>query len=233
MPPRIAISLCLDDRGRWRPGRRYSYVDLAYASAVDAAGGLAVQLPIQQDTDALVSRIDGLLIPGGDDFPPPRPDAYPADAAFDPTAPEQLDFDLRILDCARQRGLPVLGVCYGMQLLAIRRGGALHYHLPTDLPDAQPHRLPEESGRHALAIEPDSRLARILGEAAEPVNSLHHQAVSDPGPGARACARAPDGVIEATESCDGSFELGVQWHPEKLSGSAGARLFEALVEACR
>jgi putative glutamine amidotransferase len=231
MGPVIGITQCLDDRGRWRPGRSYAYADLAYARAVEEAGGLPLHLPAQTDSDALASRIDGLLVPGGDDFAPERPDAYPSDAGFDPAPLAQIAFDRRLLASARGRNLPVLGICYGMQLLALERGGSLHYHLPTDLPEAGIHRLPETE-RHALEIEPETLLSDILGGVEALVNSLHHQAVSQTGLDLRVCARAPDGVIEAIEASNRPFELGVQWHPEKLAGETRDRLFRAFVDAC-
>jgi putative glutamine amidotransferase len=230
MPPIVGISQCLDDRGRWRPGRDYVYLDLAYARAVEAAGGLAVHLPPQRSTTELVSGIDALLIPGGDDFLPADPTRYP-DGVFDETPPAQIDFDSRLLAAALARGIPVLGVCYGMQLLALHHGGTLHHHLPSDLPDAAPHQLPEAEGRHPIEVAPGTRLAKILGDEPAPVNSLHHQAVAVAGDGLRVAARAPDGVIEAVESEGPGFVLGVQWHPEKLEGDARLQLLRALLEA--
>lgn len=235
MRPVIGITQCLDDRGRWRRGRTYSYLDAAYANAIEVAGAIPLLLPIQAEAAALVRRVDGILVPGGDDFSPPTREAYPEDVHFDPVPARQIAFDMDVLAAAQAERLPVLGICYGMQLLAMRRSGSLHYHLPTDAPAAAQHQLPEQAGRHTLELEPGTRLATILGPGPHEVNSLHHQSVARPGAGLRVCARAPDGVIEAIESADpaaGPLELGVQWHPEKLSDTASRRLFEALVAAC-
>jgi len=231
MPPIVGISQCLDDRGRWRQGRDYVYIDLAYARCVEATGGVPIHLPLQRGAAELVERIDALLIPGGDDFLPESSGPYPA-GVFDATPRAQLDFDSQLVDAALARGIPILGICYGMQLLALRHGGSLHYHLPTDLPDAASHQLPENDGRHPLRVEPGSRLAAILGDAPAPVNSLHHQAVATPGDGLRICARSPDGVIEAIEAADEAFVMGVQWHPEKLEDDERLLLVRALLAAC-
>jgi len=235
MRPVIGITQCLDDRERWRAGRIYGYLDGAYAAAVEAAGGIPLVLPVQSGAAQVVELIDGLLLPGGDDFVPPNPEAYGPDVRFDPVPERQLAFDTAVLSAADARGLPVLGVCYGMQLLALRRGGSFQYHLPTDAPASQPHQLPEPEGRHAIEVTPGTKIAEILGPGTHAVNSLHHQAVLDPGQGLQIAAVAPDGVVEAIEGAEagsGRLELGVQWHPEKQEGPAGGRLFEALVGAC-
>ena len=225
--PVIGITLCLDAHGRWRPGRRYVYLDEAYSQAIERAGGLPLQLPIQTDAETLAERIDGLLLPGGDDFPPQR--SYPKNIRFDLAPPEQIAFDAKLLAAALARELPVLGICYGAQLLALHHGGRLHAHLPLDRPESQAHRLPESDGRHAIEVEPESRLASIVGNEPEPVNSLHHQAIAETGKDLRVSARSPDGVIEAVEASGARFALGVQWHPEKLGDKASEALFRTLV----
>jgi gamma-glutamyl-gamma-aminobutyrate hydrolase PuuD len=231
MRPLIGMPPCLDDRDRWRAGRTYHYMDAAYARALDAASAHGVVLPRQGDAAALVERLDGLLLPGGDDFAPEC--AYPADVRFDTVPQSQLDFDRALLTAALDRQIPVLGVCYGMQLLGLARGATLHFDLATDRPGSDAHVLPEDTGRHALEVEPGSRLAEILGPEPGPVNSLHHQALAELGTGVRASARAPDGVVEAIELEGHSFALGVQWHPEKLEGLHREALFGAFVVACQ
>ena len=230
MAPLIGISTCLDDRGRWKANRDYHYIDTAYASAIEAAGGIPVYLPIQRDPPSLLRSLDGLLIPGGDDLPPAHD--YPSGVQFDLAPEEQLNFDQHLLADALRRRLPVLGICYGMQLLAAARGGTLVYDIPTDRPQAGPHHLPEADGRHALQIEPGTRLYEALGANPPPVNSLHRQGVESPGTGMRIAARAEDGLIEAIEDEEQLFCVGVQWHPEKLSGTHRDGLFGAFVTAC-
>lgn len=230
MLPLIGIPPSVDERGRWRPGRRYHYLHDAYARALAEAGALAVYLPLQPEAEALVARLDGLLLPGGDDLPPPEPVSGGARLELVPEA--QLDFDRRLIEAAHARELPVLAICYGMQLLALARGGRLHYHLPSDLPDGAAHRLPESDGRHPVRLEPGTRLAALLADAPGEVNSLHHQGVADAGT-LRVAARADDGLIEAVEATDGPFCVGVQWHPEQLAGPARERLFGGFVAACR
>jgi putative glutamine amidotransferase len=233
MRPLIGIPPCLDEAGRWRASREYHYADAAYARAIAEAGGLPVLLPLQPDASALAARLDGLLLPGGDDFLPDaaRAGAYPAEVRFEPTPERQLAFDRALLAAALERDRPVLAICYGMQLLALHGGGRLHFDLPTDLPEAGPHRLAEPDGRHALRVEAGSRLAALLGAGATTVNSRHHQAVADAGK-ARIAARADDGVIEAIELPDHRFAVGVQWHPESMDAAHRERLFGPFVRAC-
>jgi putative glutamine amidotransferase len=192
-----------------------------------------VYLPIQHDAVGLAAKIDGLLVPGGDDLLPPRP--YPPTVRFDPVPEAQLAFDGALLDAALARDLPVLGICYGMQLLALALGGALHYDLATDLPGCAPHRLPERDGRHALRIAPGTLLHALAGGPSASVGSRHHQAVSEPGPALRVSARCADGVIEAVERAPdaGAFCVGVQWHPETDGGALADALFRAFVDAAR
>lgn len=229
MRPLIGIPPCLDERGRWRADREYHYADAAYARAVSDAGGLPVYLPLGADADELAQRVDGLLVPGGDDFPPDRP--YPPAVRFEPVPERQLVFDRALVDAALGRDRPLLAICYGMQLLALARGGTLHFDLASDLPEASEHRLPHAADRHAVRVEAGSRLATLLGGGELAVNSRHHQAVAAAGD-ARVVARAADGVVEAIELPGARFALGVQWHPESLDAEHRQRLFGGFVAAC-
>ena len=228
--PTVAVTLGLDAAGRWRPGRRYHYLDAAYAEALRDADAVPLHVSREAPAEALAALADGLLVPGGDDFPPDRP--YPPEVRFAPVPPEQLDFDAALLAACLARGRPVLGICYGMQLLVRHHGGRLLYDIPHDRPEAGPHQL-EPRERHDVAIEPGSLLALALGRDRWPVNSRHHQGVAEPGAGLRVCARADDGTVEAVEAQGAAFVLGVQWHPESLEAEHRSRLFGAFVSACR
>lgn len=234
--PRIGIPLCLDDRGRWRAGRDYAYADHAYAAAVDDAGGAPLFLPIQSSPETLVESIDGLLIPGGDDLPaiPELGEIQAAEELLDLAPERQIEFDLSLLEAARDAKLPIFGICYGMQLLARAAGGTLVTHLPSQRPAADDHKLPDWEARHPIEIVAESRFASILGRGPIDVNSLHHQAVQDAGPSFAVVARSRDGVIEAIESkARRSLEFGVQWHPEKMDDASSDRLFRAFIDASR
>jgi putative glutamine amidotransferase len=229
--PRIGIPPSLDATGRLRRGRRSHHVDPAYAEAIAEAGGVPVYLPAPGPAEALVAAVHGVLVPGGPDFLPPQP--YPEGVDFAPAPPEQLAFDRALVAGARAAGLPVLGVCYGMQLLAVSAGGSLHYHVPLDVPGALEHRAPDPGTRHSIALVPGTRLARLFGTEIA-VNTRHHQAVSEAGSGLVVAARAQDGIIEGIEAAGGAagpFVVGVQWHPESLEPGHRALLFGAFVEA--
>jgi putative glutamine amidotransferase len=210
------------------PRRRELALGFAYLKAVERAGGLPVVLaPLAPGvTDALLDRLDGLCLSGGPDITPSTYGAAPH-AELGPTEPALDRFELHLARRARLQGIPVLGICRGMQLLNVSRGGTLHQHLPD-------HRQPGAADlpAHGVKILDGSNLHRLVGSAALEVNSFHHQGIDRLGAGLRPVAWSPDGVIEAVEVPAGEFVVGVQWHAECMTGRPEQEaLFAALVEA--
>lgn len=227
--PVIGISAYREpaDWGSWR-GVRADLLAAAYADAVIAGGGVPVLLPVVLDADrasAVAAKLDGLIIAGGADVDPARYGQEPESA----TGGVRTDRDASewaLLDAAAGYGLPTLGICRGMQLMAVHAGGKLHQHVP-DLVGHQGHSpAPGVYGKTSVQIAPASQLAGILGDGLT-VPCHHHQSVAD-HPGFAPVARAADGLLEAIEDPDRPFHLAVQWHPET---DTDMRLFAALVAA--
>ena len=200
----------------------------AYALAVEATGGVPVLLPPVTQVgaaDALMSRLDGLVISGGADVDPERYGAEPHPLTSN-WRPDRDAWEVALLDAAEAAGLPVLGVCRGMQLMAVHAGGHLHQHTP-DVVDHEDHSPGGDVfGDIEVATVPGTRLSALVGERLT-VSCHHHQSV-DRFPGFVASARAADGTLEAMEAPGDRFCLAVQWHPET---AADVGLLAGLVRA--
>ncbi len=222
-----------------RPGRpslpQYE-LKQAYSDAVLAAGGLPIMLPYS-DYDAApqeaIELCDGLVVTGGAFDIPPELYGAKAGSRLGPLKPGRTAYEQRVLRAALAAGVPVLGVCGGMQLLAVELGGTLYQDIGHEVPGAFDHEQksdPRKPG-HSAKVLSGSDLAAIVGAVEIQVNSTHHQAVKDAGR-ARVCAVAPDQIVEAIE-LPGTFALGVQWHPELLPGPEHLALYQALVGRAR
>lgn len=231
MRPVIGITTYVEpvDRGDWR-GTRSTVLPQAYAESIRAAGGLALLIPPRLDTDAdladaLLARVDGLIVAGGADVEPSRYGGSPHPEVQDPR-PDRDTTELALVAAAARSGKPLLGICRGMQVMAVAHGGTLIPHLPDVVGHHDHAAAPATYRDHAVRILPGTRLAAVLGTESV-VPSYHHQAVAT-HPGYAASAYAPDGTVEAFEHPALPFHVGVQWHPEV---GTDLRIFEALVAA--
>jgi putative glutamine amidotransferase len=198
-----------------------------YADAVARAGGVPVLLPPVDPTDApeVVARLDGLLVTGGADVDPGRYGARPHPRTVSWRSDRDA-WELALLEAADGRVLPVLGICRGMQVMAVQRGGTLDQHLPDSVGHETHSPGGEEFGNVEVDTCPGTRLRMLVGDRSN-VGCHHHQSVRD-HPGFTAAAYAEDGTLEAIEAPGERFLLGVQWHPETR---ADAGLFAGLVAA--
>jgi putative glutamine amidotransferase len=215
--------------------KRRLQLPVRYAEALWHAGANPVVLPpCTQDKsgaflDTLLAQADGLVLSGADDFDTERLKLGPTHAAAKPVPTDKQDFDLALTRKALQRGLPTLGICYGMQLLGILSGSRLFQHLPEDRPAGQEH---TGGVRHDVHLAPGTKLREIYGVDRISVISRHHQALASVGERWKAGAHDGEGLIEGIELEASAFAVGVQWHPE-LDDLAGpqAHLFRSFVEA--
>jgi putative glutamine amidotransferase len=207
-----------------------------YIDAVRAAGGTPLVLPPgEANPEQLLDLVDGFVLAGGGDI---APGVYGGDSheTIYMVSEERDNFELSLARGALERPhLPMLCICRGLQVLNIASGGTLYPHIPDQFGDSVNHRLPPRSPtRHAVNLEADTLLGRIVGSTEIDACSWHHQAVRDLGEGLRPVAWAPDGVVEAIEAEGHSWCLAVQWHPEMQIGeTAQDRLFEAFIKAAQ
>ncbi len=208
-----------------------------YFDAIEAAGGVALPIPIVADPHRLrrlYEHIDALLLPGGVDVEPRRYGAVLREDCHLTVDPELDEVEFLLADWALADGLPVLGICRGIQVLNVACGGTLWQDVQVeDAARVSHHQEPRDGPIHEVEVEPDSLLARTLGTPHLEVNSLHHQAIRDLGGELRAVARSSDGLVEGVELPSHEFVLGIQCHPEELATKErwAAGLFAGLVAA--
>jgi putative glutamine amidotransferase len=190
----------------------------AYVDAVQRADAHALVLPpddaAAEAPDDLLDRIDGLILAGGADIDPGSYGAVPHPKTGE-SRPDRDRFELALTHRALERGIPVLGICRGGQMLNVALGGTLHQHLPEIVGDDHHLETPGTFSEHEVELEPGSLAARAVEAERTTVKSHHHQAVDELGEGLKATGHAlPDGIVEAIESTEHDFALGVLWHPE-------------------
>lgn len=209
-----------------------------YTEGVRRAGGIPIIAAHLDGAELaeLLDDVDGIVLSGGQDVDPA---IYGADnIASRLVRPESDEFDARVVHEAIERGLPLLGICRGPQILNVALGGDLHQEIQSGGDPVHPTYAEMEqlddvtSHRHEIGVVVGTRLAAILGAPTVTVNSLHHQAIARLADGLVVSAVAPDGTIEAVEGV-GADLLAVQWHPEMLRDDVCDRLFADLVERAR
>ena len=227
---RTAPAVAVTAPRRLVEGRERVTLNTTYVRALESAGLVPLAVPTMlaaERAGAALAAVRGLVLTGGEDVGPDRYGAkpHPRLGEVDPVRDAA---ELELIAAAQARGLPILAICRGIQILNVALGGTLYQDLDSERPGLVPHS--DESSRHAVRVEPGSLLARTLGTPSARVNSRHHQAIRELAPGLKAVAWAEDGVIEGAEPADAStpWMLAVQWHPEDMTERA---LFDGFARA--
>jgi putative glutamine amidotransferase len=247
MGPVIGVTATLKEDGEApapgevsRPLGEYVRADLDYVEGVSEAGGVPIVLPPvggARNAEALVGAMDGLLLSGGSDLDP----KYYGEAwipEMGTTLPERDEFEMALVGAALRRGIPIFGICRGLQVLNVALGGTLYQDIAAQLgAEASQHRQTALKWQpaHEVEVREGSWVGEAMGETGVKVNSYHHQAVKDLAESLVVSAASSDGIIEAVESRDFAEQwvFGVQWHAEAMRrvGAEHRNLFAALVSA--
>ena len=215
------------------------YNNRTYANVVEHAGGTPILIPILNDLDSLdtlLPRLDGLLISGGIDVDPLYYNEEPHPLLGE-TNPQLDKLEIKLIQWALKHRKPTLGICRGMQVMNVALGGTLYQDLNAEVPGCLRHAnwdLPRNKLVHRVDVAPGSRMESVLGVRELCVNSLHHQAVKEPGENVFISGYSEDGVAEMLEVADHPFMMAVQCHPEELymESEIWQRAFSTFVNAC-
>jgi putative glutamine amidotransferase len=228
MKPKIGITMSY---GKSKDGEFFS-LKVLYVRLVEHHGGLPFLIFPTQDKRLLreyAQMIDGIILSGGRDIPPSyygEKVQYKVDLLSHLRPESEIGFLKEFIPTRK----PVLGICYGAQLINVVCGGSLYQDIPSQVPKAAKH----EDIRHSITVYEDTRLFKLVRESSLEVNSHHHQAVKELGKGLRCSALSLDGIIEAIELKNHPFFIGVQWHPERDSESPlTERIFKGFIKACK
>lgn len=211
----------------------------AYSDAVHQAGGTPIILPFIADVASnMLDIIDGLILTGGADIDPARFGEHTVHPKTYDILADRDEAEIRLATGAMERDLPLLGICRGIQVLNVALGGTLYQDVTDQFSAEIGHRqqersIPVDEPGHSVTVAPGSLLGRTYGAEPISVNSFHHQAVKEVATGLVATGTSPDGLVEAVESAEHTFALGVQWHPELMFARHARHLapFTSLVAA--
>jgi len=213
-------------------GGLYQCIHKNYLDLIERAGGIPLALSILNNEESIrliAQAIDGLILSGGGDI---HPSYYGEEVItkLDLILNDRADFELNLLKEVMERGIPILGICYGMQLINVARGGSLYQDIKKQVPASTDHRK-----NHSIKILPETRLSNIMDGVEEiVVISTHHQAIKEIGKDLVITAEADDGIVEAIEMEGYPFLIGVQWHPEKEIGdSFTQRLISSFIKTSK
>lgn len=236
--PKIGISTRLNDK------KRQFYIGRDYCEALEHFGALPVILPLipkREYISRIIENLDGVLLPGSDTDVDPNRYGEEPHPRLKKVIPEKDETDLLLLDEAEKANLPVLAICYGMQVLNVSRGGTLHQDIESQIPDNIKHEqgTPLDRNSHRITgADSDGLIARLIASESRSetrVNSHHHQAVKTVGENLKATSFAADGVIESVEDSRAErFVLGVEWHPELSyqKDVLSKEIFKAFINYC-
>lgn len=236
--PLIVLSPDENEHDTRRGKVAHYHIEKSYLHAVLDAGGLPLVVPYATDDDALDAMIDladGVVLTGGAFDIDPRLFGEAPHEKLGTLKPRRTALEIALYQRARERDLPLLAVCGGMQLVVALRGGTLWQDLwsqtDTDVPHEQDP--PKSVAGHDVSVVANTRFETIVGPETLGVNSTHHQAVKQLPPDLVAAAIAPDGIVEAYEDPAARWMIGVQWHPEAMPHARQQALYRALVDAAR